>query len=78
MDRAEAMNRIIASYEWHDDDDISTERLLAMVADDCDCDVSKVIEVIGEHWESMWGGDTERPLGIAHPNFKYETGGDTE
>ena len=23
-------------------------------------------------------GDTENPLGILHPNFKYETGGDTE
>lgn len=51
-------DKIIASYELHNDDDISTERLLAMVADDCNCDVSKASEVLGEYWESMWGGDT--------------------
>lgn len=39
-------DKIIASYEWHNDDDISTERLLAMVADDCGCDVSRVADLI--------------------------------
>ena len=48
-------DKIIASYEWHNDDDISTERLLAMVADGCDCDVSRVTEVLGEYWDSMYG-----------------------
>lgn len=39
-------DKIIASYKLHDDDDISTERLLQMVADDCDCSISDVIEVL--------------------------------
>ena len=42
IDRA----KIIASYRLHDDDDISTERLLQMVADDCDCSISDVIEAL--------------------------------
>ncbi len=40
------INKILASYELHDDDDISTERLLQMVADDCNCDVSNVVDVL--------------------------------
>lgn len=38
--------KILATYEYFDDDDISTERLLAMVADDCDCEVDEVVAVI--------------------------------
>jgi hypothetical protein len=38
--------RILAAYNLHDDDDISTERLLAMVCDDCGCDVSRVVEAL--------------------------------
>jgi len=44
-------NRILASYEYHDDDDISTERLLQMVADDCHCDISDVIDALKEEEE---------------------------
>jgi len=35
---------IAASWELHNDDDISTERLLQMVADDCNVDTSRVID----------------------------------
>ena len=38
--------RVKMAYEMFDDDDISTERLLAMVADYCHCDVDAVIEVL--------------------------------
>lgn len=41
-------SRVLTSYELHDDDDISTERLLQMVADDCHCDVSDVVSVLAE------------------------------
>lgn len=37
---------ILLSYELHDNEDISTERLLQMVADDCLCDISDVIDVL--------------------------------
>ena len=40
--------QILLSYEIHDDDDISTERLLQMVADDCKCDVYEVVEALQE------------------------------
>lgn len=40
------IHQILVSYELHDDDEISTERLLQMIADDCDCDVSEVVEAI--------------------------------
>ena len=39
-------DKIIASYRLHDNDGISTERLLQMVADDCDCTISDVIEAL--------------------------------
>ena len=35
--------RILKSYNAHEDGDISTERLLALVCDDCDCDVDDVM-----------------------------------
>lgn len=38
--------KILATYDLFDDDDISTERLLALVADDCDCEVDEVVNVI--------------------------------
>ena len=40
---------ILASYELHDSDDISTERLLQMVSDDCGVDVSTVIRALKEN-----------------------------
>lgn len=39
---------ILDCYERFDSDDISTERLLAMVADECGCDVSDVVDVLYE------------------------------
>ena len=39
-------NYIMGVYEMFDDDDISTERLLAMVADSCGCDVDDVVEAL--------------------------------
>lgn len=44
-------DKILASYELHDNGDISTERLLQMVADDCGCDVCDVVEVLAESEE---------------------------
>ena len=52
LEQTNRIQQIIASYEAHDEDDVSTERLLAMVADDCGWDVSDVVEVLalkGEH-----------------------------
>lgn len=37
---------ILAVYEALDDDDISTERLLSMVADTCECDIDDVVEAL--------------------------------
>lgn len=37
---------ILATYDMFDDDDISTERLLAMVCDECHCDVDDVINAL--------------------------------
>lgn len=41
--------QIIASYNFFDEDDISTERLLALVCDDCDCEVNEVVEVLRKY-----------------------------
>ena len=38
--------KILATYDLFDDDDISTERLLALVADDCDFEVDEVLNVL--------------------------------
>lgn len=38
--------KILATYEYFDDNDVSTERLYALVADDCDCSVDEVAAVI--------------------------------
>lgn len=48
LNRENFKSLVLASYELHDDDDISTERLLQMVADDCHCDVSDVVSVLAE------------------------------
>lgn len=37
---------ILLAYDMFNDDDISTERLLAMVCDQCKCDVIDVIEAL--------------------------------
>lgn len=37
---------ILTTYDMLDDDDISTERLLAMVCDECHCDVDDVINAL--------------------------------
>ena len=39
-------NEIIESWNAHDDNDVSTEKLLQMVADDCDCGVDYVVETL--------------------------------
>jgi hypothetical protein len=45
---------ILAFYEMFDEDDISTERLLALVADAADCCVSDVVSVLAcEHEEKQ-------------------------
>lgn len=38
--------KIVAAWELHDDGDISTERLFAMVCDDCKCDSSDVTDAM--------------------------------
>ena len=37
---------ILASYMFFDEEDISTERLLALVCDDCKCEVDEVVSVL--------------------------------
>lgn len=38
--------KIAASWDLHNDDDTSTERLFAMVSDDCDCDAARITEAM--------------------------------
>lgn len=40
---------IMASYNFWDDDDISTERLLALVCDECNCEVDEVTDVLQKY-----------------------------
>lgn len=40
---------IIASWNFWDDDDISTERLLAHVCDDCECEVDEVVDALHKY-----------------------------
>jgi hypothetical protein len=44
MNKAE----ILMFYEMFDDDDISTERLLAMVADAAGCDIDDVVSALAD------------------------------
>lgn len=37
---------ILTTYDMLDNDDISTERLFAMVCDECHCDVDDVINAL--------------------------------
>lgn len=39
-------SNIIAAWNFWEDDDISTERLLAHVCDDCECEVDEVVAVL--------------------------------
>lgn len=39
-------DEIMASWDAHDDNDISTEMLIQMVADDCKCGIDDVIEAL--------------------------------
>lgn len=40
---------ILAVYESMDDNNISTERLLQIVADMCDCEIDEVIDALIEN-----------------------------
>ena len=40
---------IIASWNYWDDGDISTERLLALICDDCECELDEVIEALHKY-----------------------------
>lgn len=42
------VRHIVERYNFHNDEGISTERLLAMVADDCGVDVGKVMDALFE------------------------------
>lgn len=46
MFKSKKEKQILEAYDFWDDDDISTERLLAMVSDECDCDVDEVVDVL--------------------------------
>ena len=48
-------DEIMASWDAHDDDDISTERLLEMVADDCKCEVDDVVETLSRQQDRIEG-----------------------
>jgi hypothetical protein len=37
---------ILSTYDMFDDEDVSTERLLCMVADYCNCDIDDVTDVL--------------------------------
>lgn len=41
-------HKILKSYRMNDDDDVSTETLLAMITDDCECDILDVVDVLAE------------------------------
>lgn len=49
--KADRKTRILASYKFHDTEDVSDARLLQMVADDCNCEISDVVEVLMESEE---------------------------
>ena len=51
-------NEIMESWDVHDSDDISTERLLQMVADDCKCEVDDVVETLSRQQDRI-EGDTD-------------------
>ena len=40
---------IIASWNFWEDDDMSTERLLAHICDDCECEVDEVVDVLKKY-----------------------------
>ncbi len=42
--------KIVASINFWDDGDISTERLLALVCDDCECEVDEVTAVLVKYF----------------------------
>ena len=51
--------KIVESYHLHDTADISDERLLAVVSDECNCDASDVIyALIAENKEGKHGKDS--------------------
>lgn len=53
----EKQRKIVKSYHLHDTADISDERLLAVVSDECNCDASDVIyALIAENKESEQHG----------------------
>ena len=39
-------SQILSTYDIFDDDDISTETLLCLVADTCDCDIDDVVDTL--------------------------------
>lgn len=49
--------KIAASWHLHSDDDISTERLFAMVSDECKCDTARIIEAMARlgHFTPLGG-----------------------
>jgi len=55
---------ILMFYEMFDDDDISTERLLAMTADAAGCDVDDVVSALTGEYAS---DDVKKPT-ISKPN----------
>ena len=39
-------SEILSMYDLFDDEDVSTERLLCMVADACECDIDDVVDTL--------------------------------
>ena len=54
-ERSEVDDEIMASWDAHDDDDISTEMLIQMVADDCKCEADDVIETLSRQQDRIKG-----------------------
>ena len=46
---------ILMYYEMFDDDDISTERLLAMTADAAGCDIDDVVSALADEYAPNYG-----------------------
>ena len=47
----ELKSRIKFYYDLHDSDEVSTETLLQMVADDCCCSISDVVDALQKEQE---------------------------
>jgi len=60
---------ILMFYEMFDDDDISTERLLAMTADAAGCDIDDVVSALADEYAP---DDLKRSIVVKPNKRKYK------